>query len=244
MIDDIIEVEEEESPFELHEGVFNPREVKFLVYGDSGAGKTVFSSTWPKPIFLDIDKGMASVTRQVHRKKIDNWDQLDAAILTLVMNDGYGFETIVVDSLNELQAICMANVLKKYPNIRRSYNSLASQADYGKMLSDFDKTVRVLRSIPVNVVFIAQVAPREYETDQVQPQLIGKSTSRNLARMMDVIGFLDKQLDDDGERTRVMTLDAINHVTKDRSRVLPPAIKNPTFDELNKYWIQAQIDKE
>ena len=237
---------------EEHEGFFNLDEVKFLVYGESGAGKTVFSATWIKTVFLDIDKGMSSVTRRVGRIPISRtpettaWDSLLRAIAFLETPDVHNFETVVVDSLNEMQKIAMDHVIDKFPEIRRPYNELASQSDYGKMLDDFDKAARRLKALPMHVVFVCQVAPQQYETDVVQPQLVGKHTSRNIARMMDVIGYLYKQEGgESGEdkKNRVMVFDAVNHVTKDRSAMLPLTIENPTFSELYTYW-QKQFEEQ
>jgi len=232
---------------EEHEGLFNLNAVKFLVYGESGSGKTVFASSWPNAVFLDIDKGMSSITRRVSRIPISNkpsqsqtaWDSMQRAIAFLESTDLHKFETVVVDSLNEMQVIAMDDIIAKFPNIRRPYNDLAGQSDYGKMLDDFDKAVRRLRALPMHVVLIAQVAPQQYETDVIQPQLVGKHTSRNMARMADIVGYLYKQEGGEGthqKKDRIMVFDAVNHVTKDRSDMLPFTIVNPTFAELYSYW--------
>jgi len=215
---------------------FNADEVKFLVYGESGVGKTVFASTWPKPVFLDIDKGMASVRREVHRFPISTWEDLTEAV-DLIANYEHPFRTVVVDSLNELQKLTMRNIVSTYTSIRRAYDNLPSLSDYGKMLDDYDKMVRFIRALPMNVVFVAQVAAREYETDPVQPQLTGKQSARDLCRMMDVVGYLDKaDSEGGGAKTRIMTFDAVNFVTKDRSGVLPGRVDNPSHEVLLKNW--------
>jgi hypothetical protein len=219
----------------MHEGRFDPNRVKFLVYSESGVGKTVFASTFPKCIFLDIDKGMASVKRQVHRIPIEDWTDVQNASMFLAYGD-HDFETVVIDSLNELQWISMRHVIEDYPSIRRSYDSLPAQADYGKMLDDFDKFVRFIRGLPMNVVFIANVAPQEFETDIIQPQFTGKATAGNIARKMDCIGYLFKVDGNDPKRTRVMSFDDSKHVTKDRSDKLPSTIQNPTYPVLYQYW--------
>ena len=238
---------------EEREGLFNLDQVRFLVYGESGSGKTVFASTWPDTVFLDIDKGMSSITRKVNRIPINSamkqtaWESLVRAVNYLERTDLHDFKTVVVDSLNEMQVIAMDHVIEKFPEVRRPYKNLASQSDYGKMLDDFDKEVRRLRGLPMHVVFICQVAPQQYETDVIQPQLVGKHSSRNVARMVDVIGYLYKQEGGEGtgdrKKNRVMVFDAVNHVTKDRSDLLPNTIINPTFGELYAHW-QKQFEQE
>jgi len=236
---------------EEHEGFFNLEQVKFLIYGESGAGKTVFSSSWPDCVFLDIDKGMSSVTRRVARipisatKQQTAWDAMTRAIAYLESGQ-HNFKTVVVDSLNEMQAIAMDDILENFPEIRRPYNRLASKGDYGMMLFDFDHALRRLKALPMHVVFVCQVASREYETDVIQPQLTGKNTPRTVARMMDVIGYLYKQEGGDEETSgdksvRIMIFDAVNHVTKDRSGLLPMRVQNPVFATLYEHW-QTQFD--
>jgi len=220
---------------EQHQGFFNPNQVKFLVYGESGVGKTVFASTWQNPVYLDIDKGMSSVTKQVYRLPIETWTDAQNAYMFLA-SEPHPFKTVVIDSLNELQFIAMRNVISSFSQIHRPYNDLASQSDYGKMLDDFDKFVRALRGLPLNIVFTCNVAPREFETDAVQPQLIGKHSARNVARMMDVIGYLYKGEVEGNAQARMMVFDAPDHVTKDRSAKLPPVVPNPTYDTLLRYW--------
>lgn len=220
---------------EVHEGEFNSNEVKFLTYAESGVGKTVFGATWPNCLFLDMDRGMASVKSEVMRIDVQEWSDLQDAYLFLA-HSTHNFQTVVVDSLNELQYVAMSNIITNYPAIRRAYNDLASQSDYGKMLADFDKVVRNIRGLPMNVVFIANVQKQEFETDIIQPQFVGKNTARNIARMMDVIGYLYKSDTGDPVKSRIMVFDDARFVTKDRSDLLPPSIEQPTYDKLLQYW--------
>ena len=226
---------------EVHEGEFDPNEVKFLTYAESGVGKTVFGATWPSSLFLDMDLGMASVKSEVMRVPIKEWSDLQDAYMFLAHGQ-HTFQTVIVDSLNELQYIAMSHIISDYPAIRRAYNDLASQSDYGKMLSDFDKVIRNIRGLPMNVVFIANVQKQEFETDIIQPQFVGKNTARNIARMMDVIGYLYKSDTGDPVKTRVMVFDDARFVTKDRSDLLPPSIDQPTYEKLLQYWT-GQLDK-
>ena len=233
---------------ERHEGKFDPNQVKFLAYGESGVGKTVFASSWPGAVFLDIDKGMASISKEVNRNPIDNWDLLEQAERFLAREE-HPFKTVVIDSLNELQWLKMRTILKDFPKIRRAYVDLPSQSDYGKMLDDYEVMVRKLKALSMNVVYICNVTSQQYETDLIQPQLVGKHSARNLARMMDIIGYLYKVEsggggDDEEHKSRIMVFDAVQYVTKDRSDVLPELLTNPTYAGLYGYWKERIQDKE
>lgn len=228
------EPEQEQAPDlvveQLPGGGFDPNRVRFLVYGESGVGKTRFASTWPDVLFLDIDDGLSSVDVPVDRLRITEWVHLRMAFEYLSSQE-HDYKTVIVDSLNEAQALALTNTVESFPNIRRPYDSLAAQSDYGKMLSDFDNMVRALKSLPIHVVFVAQVTGKEFETDIIQPQLIGKHTARNVCRMMDIVGYMYRE-----EQTSVMGFSLSEFTSKDRSGCLPNTIQNPNYSKLAQYW--------
>lgn len=226
-----------ETVVRLKEGGFNPTRSRWLVYGESGTGKSTFASSFPEPIlFLDMDDGLASIRKDIDALRIETWDDLYEASVALLTSD-HPYKTVVVDSLNEAQRLAMKNVLEKFPDSRRPFGSQPSMTDWGKLLSDLDDLVRGLKSLDCHVVFIAQVQPRQYETDIVQPQLSGKNTVNNIARMMDFIGYI--YVDEvEGIPTRSMVFDVPNYLCKDRSGMLPPVFhiqeRYRAFEELSR----------
>lgn len=220
----------------LAQGGFNPDRVRFLVYGDSGAGKTTFAATWPNPLFLDIDDGLASVKHPVDRVFINDWDKL-LDVFWFLADSEHPYDTIILDSLNEAQRLAMDKTLEEFPEIRRSYGSLPSMSDYGKALDDFDRMVRSFKALPLNVVLIAQTTSKQFEQDVIKPQLTGKQTANNITRMMDIVGYLYKV--EGGAQGRILTFDAVDYVTKDRSAMLPVNIENPRHADLYRYWVSG-----
>jgi len=224
---------------EEHTGVFDPDRVKFLEYSESGVGKTVFASTWPRPIYADVDDGMSSISRRVGRVRIKNALTMES-MLTYLEGKGHPFKTLVIDSLNELQYYILRGVIKNYPKVRRAYGDLPGQSDYGKQLDDFEQLVRRAKALPINVVFIANASVKVYETDLVGIQLTGRNMPNVIMRMMDIVGYLYKVQEGEGSNDRVMIFDSVNYVTKDRSGVLPAMIKNPTYAMLKRYFDKRQ----
>lgn len=226
---------------EKHSGTFDPNEVKIMVFGESGAYKTRFASTFPNCVFIDMDHGMNSVTEQVDKFVIHDdrrgYDEMKAALEYLQTED-HGFETVVLDTLNEMQRIIMQFTVEEYTNVRRSYGTLPGMSDYGYMLNQFVELWRDYRALPMRVVFVAQVDSQQFETDILGPQLIGKKTARELERKMDVIGYIYKTEQDDGNGHKVpaLSFDATNYVTKDRSGALPSILENPTYARLAAFW--------
>jgi len=220
---------------ELYTGKFNPRRVRMLCYGDSGVGKTVFGSTWPKPLFLDLDDGMASVTRKVGRMVPKDTDDL-YTIADFLRTGSHPFETVVFDSLNELQTFTMRGTVGDFPEVRRAYGNLPSVSDYGKMLYDVEQIIREFKSLDLNVVFLSQSMDPMEEGQITRPQLTGKNSANQICRFMDVVGYIERVT---GGSSRQMIFDKAGFMTKDRSNRLPPVVMNPDYQTLLSYWVSS-----
>jgi len=208
------------------------RNLKMMIYGESGVGKTVLASTFPQPLFLDIDDGMISIQgREVFRIRITQPNEMMDAITWIITNPEklQSIETIVVDSLNELQSIWLKNVLDEYP-VKRPYDTLPAQTDYSKMLFDVENIVRALLLLDKHILFIAQAANRAFEDESIQPALIGKTSAKLIVAKLDLIGYMRKL-----ESGRVLFFDYAGAVTKDRLNVFPKSILDPTWDKLESF---------
>src|SRR3954452_13020326 len=85
------------------------------IYGDSGAGKTVFGGTAPKALILGTEKGAMSAARQNSKAKlwqIPDWAELVRAYNWLYENDGEtGFQWVVIDSGPKMQELALRGIL-------------------------------------------------------------------------------------------------------------------------------------
>lgn len=216
------EPEEEESPFGYYEQD-EPQGLKALIYGPTGSGKTWFASTFPRPLFLDMEKGMLSVR---HRKplrypkdpdeKITNLNQV-RAFFKLVRDDPRpNYETIVLDSLNELHVLVTQNVLGTY-NANRQYDDQMTMADYGKVNRVFLNIVRNFLTLPYHIVMTAVETPRQYEGQEVYPKFTGNQIWPELQRMVDQIGYLHVRKGENGQPEHVVSFMLHpSYVAKDR----------------------------
>lgn len=222
-----------------HTGSFDSSRIRTLIYGESGSGKTVTASTWPNPLFLNIDDGLASVRLPVDDLKIRSWADLYEAVSWLLTTE-HGYDTIVVDSLNEMQSLSMQHILQAFPGQRRSYDNQPTVGDYGKMINDVDKMIRALKSLDCHIVFLSQVVRKEHNTDVIKPGLIGKNTADLVCRMMDLVAYLYIGDGGKGAASRFLAFSMPEYVGKDRSGLLPQVLEvqnqDTTFNQLYKYW--------
>lgn len=209
--------------------------LKILLYGDSGVGKTRFCATMPKPLFLDADHGLRSIKIPCPFITINNWADLQQAYM-LLSREEHSFETVVIDSLSRVQKMCMDNVVESYPS-RRVYDNLPSQQDWNKALDDLFHMISFFVSLPMNVVFTAHTKPRRFEDERAEPLLSGKNTISALTQSMDIVAYMFVQEVEEGEKpVRKMGFDLAGWWTKDRTDQLPPVLENPIWGDLTKFW--------
>ncbi len=86
--------------------------VKVCLYGVEGIGKTTFASKFPKPIFLDLDKGTSRL--DVARiRNISSWAMLISTIKEIYGNPDE-YKTLVIDTADAAERLCIEHICNKY----------------------------------------------------------------------------------------------------------------------------------
>lgn len=223
---------------DTHSGHFNSETTKVLIYGETGTEKTRTASTWPDPLFVDVDHGMSSVTEQVAKVTIDdnqNGFRQVKALLEFLQKGQHDYQTVVLDTLNEMQRVIMRFTIEEYTTVKRSYGTLPGMSDYGFMLNQFLGLTMDFISLPMRVVLLAQVNSQQFDTDILMPQLVGKNSAREISRKMDIIGYIYKAADEEGTHPEI-AFDSQQYITKDRSNKLPATLANPTYARMAAFW--------
>jgi hypothetical protein len=256
IVDEELERDELESEFIEEEGLENQdnafgvwssetvgiKRLKMLLYGVSGTGKTTFAATFPRPLFLDLESGLRSTLRvkPVLRypanpdEDVKNYQQVVDFYQLVRSAVNPQFDTIVIDSLNELQVLVTHNVVTRFTGVRRQYDDQLTMADYGKANRDFMKVIRLFLKLPYHVVFTAIASQREPgdEETQVFPKFVGKQVGPDLQRMMDMIGYCHAKRMPDGSSQHYVSFHITpQYVAKDRMGIVNRDIPN-NFDSL------------
>ena len=81
------------------------------VYGKAGTGKTTLGATFPKPFFLDLNKGLLSI----RGKNVDyvelydsTWVEIQDTLDEAIKSPDH--ESIIIDSMGEVAEICMKHI--------------------------------------------------------------------------------------------------------------------------------------
>jgi hypothetical protein len=142
----------------------------FVFYGRPGSGKTTLAASFPKPLLLiDVkDNGTDSIADvpKVDVYEAATWEAFEDAYWWLKKNPTK-YKTIVIDTVTQLQQICVEKVLAD------KKKSTAAAGDWGSMtkrewgdVAQLMKTWIVnLRDLPMEVVFIAQDRVFNFDED-------------------------------------------------------------------------------
>ena len=138
--------------------------VKGILYGVEGIGKTTFAARWPKPLFLDVERGSGQM--DVARVVPGTYAEFKDCIRQLIA-DGQGFRTLVIDSADWLETmmikhICaeanIASIEKYEKGYGKGWNKLAE--DWSTLLDRLDM-IRTKQGM--NILFVAHSRIKRYE---------------------------------------------------------------------------------
>jgi hypothetical protein len=134
----------------------------FLIYADSGAGKTVFAASGRRVLFLaPEDAGLLSPLElgyKFDKITVPTWNQLKEAYEWLYDNQDVlaNYDWLVIDSITKMQQICMKAILdeERANRIARDQDPDQPQLqDYGKLYILLEKLVLGFNDLPVNVLY-------------------------------------------------------------------------------------------
>lgn len=221
-----------------------------LVYGDSGIGKTVFGGSDDEVLFVaPEDNGTLSAKRfgsTAKKWKIHGWKDIVSAYEWLYSLDPIPFNWVVLDSLTEMQDMCMRQVLDEAYQLNPGRDPDTPQIqDWTPYYNRFQRLVKAFNSLPVNVLYTALQQDEENEDGDkvVLPMMQGKGTqyAKKVASWMTSFGHMrvgrKKGEVVDGEQQweeyRVIQWRASKTVmAKDRTRCLEPRTVNMSLKQV------------
>jgi hypothetical protein len=220
--------------------------ISMLLYGTAGSGKSIFASTFPKPLILDFDNGHKIYEAQglfpeavyVHGKNT----LVALAKAVKQIEDGENkFDTLVIDSLTNLENEAVAD-MRGYSTMSLAdtlYTNRGKKLGYdewGNISGSSIALMTKLRQYPVNVVIITQVADTFDDGRKLMyPELVGKGKNES-THFADYTVFMEK-IDGDSGVTRLAHMtstSADKFVAKSRGLGDPRPIKNPSYEKLAK----------
>lgn len=219
-----------------------------LVYGDSGTGKTTLAGSADdvpnmRPVlFIDIEGGTESLRHSypaVETVRITTWKEMQDVYNEL--HEGrHGYQTVVLDSLTEIQKFNMYNIMHDLAQKRPDLDSdVPGMREWGKNLEQIRRMVRGFRDLEMHTIFTALARTDKDDKTGVRttkPSLSGKMADEVAAFLDVVVYYYVKQIGDGPEadfKRLLLTQKTDSQVAKDRTGKLPMVLEQPTMTMIN-----------
>jgi hypothetical protein len=226
-----------------------------LIYGAEGRGKTTLAAKFPKPLALLLERGLP---RGVTVDAVEGVNTYADVITTLreLIEDPHGYETLVIDTLDALEPMLLANVCMKNnwkdietPSYGKGY--VAADAEWRNFLRGL-ANLRERQNMTIVLVAHATIErvddPRAPSFTCYMPKL-HKRARHLVLDACDAVGFLAEDLRtavDDRERVRatssnqrVLFVEGCPAFVAKNRYAMPPKIAIPmdfNIGDLTQHW--------
>lgn len=193
--------------------------IKMMVYGQAGMGKSTYALSAPKPLLLDFDNGVKRINnahlREVDTVQISSWND----IKTVLREDLSPYQTIVVDTVGKMMDYiidfkCNGGI----PNIS-SWNGINAE---------FSWFVREISALNKHIIFVAHRDTRKEGDDTVFIPALREKTYNSIVTELDLLGYIEAK-----GRVRTITFDPTSRNDGKNTCNLPAAMNIPTILDNN-----------
>lgn len=212
-----------------------------LVYGRSSIGKTTLAGSadavpeMRKVLYVDVEGGTLSLRKTKYNVdviRITDYQQF-AELYAALYAGNHGYQTVVLDSLTEIQDLCMREIMrqmKEDPDNFERDPDVPGMYEWNKSEKQVKRFIRLFRDLPINVIFTALVKEdKDTKTGVVMklPDLPGKLAHR-VAALFDIVLYYTVMDTEEGQKRVVASQSGSNTVAKNRgSDRLPPILEIP-----------------
>jgi len=195
------------------------QQVRLLVYGQAGAGKTSLIPTLPAPVILSAEAGLLSIAgSNLPFVEINSVETLREAYQWLTeSSEANQFQSVALDSISEIAEVVLANEKATAKDPRQAYGAL--QDVMGGI-------IRAFRDLPgKSVYFTAKLEKSQDEMGRIlySPSMPGAKLGQQLPYFFDLVLPLRIEKDAEGNTVRSLQCQSDGLWTaKDRSGRLDP----------------------
>lgn len=210
--------------------------LKVMIYGEPGVGKTTFVASAPNSLLIDVERGARTLVghNDVDVLEYVSIEQIEATIRYL-RDDHSSFakyDTIAFDSLSEMQRRLIDQQLGKASEVTKTPQYKADWGIYGENTQRLRSLMSAFRDIPKNLIVTAQAKQEKDDSTGImmyRPDLTPKLAA-TVAGLFDIVGYL--RINSKGER--ILQVQPSRTVLAKTRINLPKEIINPTWDTINK----------
>jgi len=186
--------------------------IKFVIYGKSGIGKTTLIGTLPEEdvLIISAEAGLLSLSdKQIAVLEAKTWNDVRTAAGIAFKDEKYKY--IGMDSLTEIAAMLVKD-LKQRPEYQNPKNALKLWGEYDEKLTAFLKFLRDSKKGIIMTALPEDVQDGGYLIKK--PLIKGKSTQAMLCSYFDQVFYMTRN--EEGQRM-LRTQPTEEYEAKDRS---------------------------
>jgi len=159
-----------------------PKNVRLMIYGQSGTGKTTFALSSNNTLLFDFDRGVHRIESQHRPLGTVSVNSYQEVLDTLTKEDLSEFNTIVVDTIGKMLDYIIIHVCgTKQPRIQ----------DWGKINQTFSDFNRTLYHSGKNVIYVAHRDVRKEGDENVFVPALREKSYSSIVADLDLLGYLE-----------------------------------------------------
>lgn len=160
------------------------KNIKVMLYGQPGVGKTSTAFTSAKVLLLDCDNGAYRSSFRKDAVRVDSWKD----IASIVPDDLKDYDTVVVDTVGRLLDFLAADIIQGNPKM--GYNGALSLQGYGQLKSQFAQWVKTLGTMGKDIIMIAHdKEDKRGDEVAIRPDIQGGSYGE-VFKIADSVGYM------------------------------------------------------
>lgn len=168
---------------------FSSKKLKMIIAGYPGIGKTTLGLSAPRPLLIDLDKGVDRVEAR-YRKDVILVDDYNELVKDLTTNDLSSYDTIVIDTGGKLLDLLKPQVILENPKNGQKDGTLAL-AGWGAVSRKFSDFMKLVEGLNKHLVVIFH-SKEERDGDETKLRILVEGSTRdNIWQMMDLGGFVE-----------------------------------------------------
>lgn len=200
-----------------------PTNVKMMIYGQAGMGKSTVALSAPKPLLLDFDNGVKRMN-MAHLENIDTVQVTSWNDVQLVLQEDLSvYQTIVVDTIGKMMDFIITYKCgTRQPSIR----------DWGGINAEFSWMTRTLSSLKKHIIFVAHRDTRKEGDDTVFIPALREKSYNSIVTELDLLGYVEMK-SERGVQRRTITFDPTSRNDGKNTCNLPSVMEVPTILDKN-----------
>ena len=200
-----------------------PTNVKMMIYGQAGMGKSTVALSAPKPLLLDFDNGVKRMN-MAHLENIDTVQVTSWNDVQLVLQEDLSvYQTIVGDTIGKMMDFIITYKCgTRQPSIR----------DWGGINAEFSWMTRTLSSLKKHIIFVAHRDTRKEGDDTVFIPALREKSYNSIVTELDLLGYLEMK-SERGVQRRTITFDPTSRNDGKNTCNLPSVMEVPTILDKN-----------